>query len=85
MIEDGGEKGKIGVEINAEIVRVPPQMKDEAVARCFVHCRADAIETQLLERAVRPNPDLPALAGSAATVSATETATRSLSASRRFM
>src|SRR5262249_13118688 len=52
MIEDVAQKRQVFLQVDTEIVRVPPQMKERSAARRRLHRGRDAPQAQALERGV---------------------------------
>src|SRR5215468_2743467 len=52
MIEDVAQKRQVFLQVNAEIVRVPPQMKERSALRCRFHRASDAPQAQALQRGI---------------------------------
>src|SRR5215510_774525 len=52
MIEDGAQERQVFLQIDAEIVRMPPQVKQPVAARRSLHGRGDAPQPQALQRGI---------------------------------
>ena len=54
MIEDIPQKRQVFLQVDTEIVRVPPQMKERSAAGRRLHRGGDAPQAQALQRAIPP-------------------------------